>query len=65
MEVQEVGKHWWLIVGQRRLEFTHDGRGTVRMRNSDGRWLVVTPRWDMDQSLCWNSVCARGEIPLD
>lgn len=64
MEVIELGRHWFLVVGDRRMEFRHDGTGQVLM-GRDGRWYVVTPRWGEDQSLCWENVCAKGDIPLD
>jgi hypothetical protein len=64
MEVIELGRHWLLRVGLRRIDFRHDGTGAVQMRQGE-RWMVVAPRWGEDQSLCWESVCARGEIPLD
>jgi hypothetical protein len=64
MEVIQVGRHWFVQIGADRFEFTHDGRGKVRLRK-DGIWTEVTPRWAEDQSLCWGEVCARGDIPLD
>lgn len=64
MEVVDPGRHWFLQVGQRRMEFRHDGTGHMRM-GLEGRWRDVTPVWREDQSLCWDSVCARGDIPLD
>jgi hypothetical protein len=64
MEVVNTGHQWFLVVGQRRYGFHHDGSGRVRM-NAGGKWQEVTPRWDNDGSLCWDGVCVRGEIPLD
>ena len=64
MEVIELGRRWFLVVENQRIEFRHDGTGHVRM-GRDGRWQTVTPRWGEDQSLCWNTLCARGDIPLD
>ncbi|MFN9644875.1 MAG: hypothetical protein ACK6BG_07110 [Cyanobacteriota bacterium] len=64
MEIQDPGRIWTLVVGRRRYSFQHDGTGRMRM-TVDGRWKDVTPRWDSDGSLCWDGLCARGEIPLD
>jgi hypothetical protein len=65
MEVIEVGRHWVLRVGPRHLEFRHDGRGGVRMQRDGGPWRPVTARWQAPRDLCWDGLCARGEIPLD
>jgi hypothetical protein len=64
MEVVDPGRHWFLVLGRRRFEFRHDGTGRMRL-GLEGRWQDVSPRWGEDQSLCWGSLCARGEIPLD
>lgn len=61
----QPGEHWFLDLGAERIEFRHDGRGQVRMRVGEGRWLTVEPRWESDQDLCWGAICARGELPLD
>jgi hypothetical protein len=65
MEVRQVGAHWFLQVGDQRLEFRHDGSGTVRMQRQSSGWRAVDSRWQEDTSLCWDGVCARGDIPLD
>ena len=60
------GEHWFLEMGQQRIEFRHDGSGRMRMRlKPDAPWLSVAPHWQRDQSLCWGEVCAKGSIPLD
>jgi hypothetical protein len=64
MEVVDPGRRWFLVVGRRRYEFQHDGTGRMRM-GVNGTWREVTPRWDKDGSLCWDELCARGDIPLD
>jgi hypothetical protein len=64
MRVEEVGAHWFLLVGDRQIEFRHDGSGTVTM-GEGGQSRPVTSRWLEDRSLCWDGTCARGEIPLD
>jgi hypothetical protein len=65
MDVMEVGRHWALRIGPRRLEFRHDGRGGVSMQRDGGPWRPVTSRWQAPRDLCWDGLCARGEIPLD
>jgi hypothetical protein len=64
LRVEEVGAHWFLLVGDRRIEFRHDGSGTVTM-GEGGQARPVTSRWLEDRSLCWDGTCARGDIPLD
>jgi hypothetical protein len=64
MEVIQLGRHWFLQIGRQRIEFTHDGRGVVRMAQASGS-VDVIPRWAEDRSLCWGSVCVRGDLPLD
>ena len=65
MEVVTIGSQWSLVVGAQRWEFRHDGSGRVTMRHGAGSWRPVSSRWDDRNSLCWNGVCARGDIPLD
>ena len=64
MEVIQVGRHWFLHIGRVHLEFTHNGTGKVQM-GQEGHWEEVTPRWAGDHTLCWGSVCTKGELPLD
>lgn len=65
MTVERIGEHWWLQVGEERLEFRSDGRGAVSLRGRSGIARSVQPVWAADQALCWDGVCARGELPLD
>lgn len=65
MEVLAIGQHWFLVVGSRRLEFRHDGRGSLTMHGSGEGWRPVNSRWEQPQDLCWDGICARGAIPLD
>ena len=68
MRVDQVGAQWWLLIGERQLEFRHDGSGTVTMQGGPGEgggWRPVSSRWEEDASLCWNGICAKGDIPLD
>jgi hypothetical protein len=64
MEIFDPGRRWVLVVGRRRYAFEHDGTGRMRMGLGD-HWREVSPRWDSNGNLCWEDVCARGEIPLD
>jgi hypothetical protein len=65
MEVVAIGSQWALVVGAQRWEFRHDGHGSVTMQHGAGSWRAVRSRWDDQNSLCWDGVCARGDIPLD
>lgn len=65
MEVVSIGSQWALVVGAQRWEFRHDGRGSVTMQQGAGSWRPVSSRWEDPNSLCWDGVCARGDIPLD
>lgn len=65
MEVQDVGLRWALRIGEQRIEFRHSGDGTVRMQKGAGPWQPVTATWQPDTSLCWDGICAKGDIPLD
>lgn len=67
MQVESVGERWKLLVGPHTYEFLHDGKGTVRMRQAPGPapWRTVQSSWTADAALCWDGLCARGDIPLD
>ena len=65
MEVVTIGSQWALVVGAQRWEFRHDGSGSMTMRQGAGSWRTVSSRWEDRNSLCWNRVFARGDIPLD
>jgi hypothetical protein len=65
MVVEQVGALWQLVLGAERYGFAHDGRGLVRMRRGEGAWMTVEARWTADAALCWDGLCARGDIPLD
>jgi hypothetical protein len=65
MEIEEIGQHWVLRIGQQRIEFRHSGDGAVRMQTGASSWQTVTATWQKDTSLCWDGVCAKGDIPLD
>jgi len=65
MTIVQFGEHWWLQVGRERLEFRSDGRGSLSLRGSKGPLRAVQPVWGSDQALCWDGVCAKGDLPLD
>ena len=35
------------------------------MLKPSGGWQPVNSRWVENKDLCWDGVCARGDIPLD
>lgn len=68
--VEQLGVRWSLLLGDQRLEFRHDGSGAVTMQrpspvDPSPAWIPVKARWTNDPALCWNGVCAQGELPLD
>ncbi|MFM8276574.1 MAG: hypothetical protein ACKN89_06220 [Cyanobium sp.] len=65
MEVHKIGEEWQLVIGERRIGFRHDQRGSLRMQEPGSGWRQVDSRWIESGSLCWDGVCARGDIPLD
>jgi len=65
MVVEQIGAAWSLQVGSERIEFAHDGRGQVRMQRGRAAWVPVQSRWGQDATLCWDGICAKGDIPLD
>jgi hypothetical protein len=65
MRVHNLGERWTLVVGREEFAFQHDGKGSIRMRTARSTWVPVQPRWREDATLCWDGVCAQGEIPLD
>ena len=65
MQIEDVGMRWELRIGNRRIGFRHTGDGAVHMRLSQGDWRPVSAHWQADATLCWDGVCARGDIPLD
>jgi len=65
MTIVQLGEHWWLQVGRERLEFRSDGRGSIELRGGRHAPRSVHPVWGADQALCWDGVCAKGNLPLD
>ena len=75
MDIDRPGERWALQVAGRRIEFRHDGSGTVTMQDPAspspasggpaGPWVPVATTWIAGPALCWNGVCAQGDIPLD
>lgn len=65
MQVERMGLAWQLKLNGEQISFSHDGRGNVRMRRERQDWVPVQARWSPDAALCWDGVCAKGELPLD
>ena len=66
MVASSPGEHWVLEMDPRPVAFRHDGSGRMLMRRGDLEpWTTVEPRWIGERTLCWGSVCARGDLPLD
>ena len=65
-ESDHSGSSWQLAFENKTVRFHHDGSGRMKMQlNDNGDWTGVQARWIAERTLCWNDVCARGEIPLD
>jgi hypothetical protein len=63
---EQPGARWELAFSNQVVRFQHDGSGTMQMQIGDQTpWAKVQARWSADGTLCWNTVCARGDIPLD
>ena len=63
---EQPGARWELAFNDQIVRFQHDGSGTIEMQiGEQSAWTKVQGRWTPDGSLCWNTVCARGNIPLD
>lgn len=65
MIVESLGERWSLAVGPDEVRFEHDGRGHVRMQRRGSDWVPVDAHWTADAALCWDGVCAKGDLPLD
>lgn len=65
MVVKQMGALWQVMLAGEQFGFAHDGRGQVRMRRGQGAWTPVEARWSADATLCWDGLCAQGDIPLD
>jgi hypothetical protein len=35
------------------------------MQHHGSGWRPVTAHWHDDTNLCWDGICARGDLPLD
>ena len=63
---EQPGARWTLAFRNQVVRFQHDGSGTMEMQvGKRTAWARVQGRWSADGALCWNTVCARGELPLD
>ena len=65
-ESEQPGARWRLAFQNHTVHFRHDGTGLMHMQMGDqATWTTVQARWIAEGTLCWNDVCARGDIPLD
>ena len=63
---EQPGARWELAFSNQIVRFQHDGSGSMEMKIGErAPWARVEARWRPDGTLCWNTVCARGNIPLD
>ena len=61
-----LGSRWNLAFNAHRIQFEHDGTGSMRMRiNERSSWNSVQASWSDEGALCWGEVCARGDLPMD
>ena len=65
LTIEQMGEHWWLQIGDQRLVFHSDGRGSVTLSDPAGGSRSVQPVWTAQRELCWDGVCTKGEFPLD
>lgn len=65
LTIERMGEHWWLLVDGQRLDFRSDGKGSVTLSDASGRSQAVQPVWTAQHALCWDGVCAKGDLPLD
>ena len=66
MVASSPGERWVLTWNQQRVDFVDDGSGQMMMRVGEWEdWRGVQPFWTADHSLCWGSVCATGDVPLE
>ena len=65
LTIEQMGARWWLQIGEQRLVFHSDGRGSVTLIDRAGATKAVQPVWTAQRALCWDGVCAKGDLPLD
>jgi hypothetical protein len=65
LTIEQMGAHWWLQIGEQRLVFHSDGRGSVTLSDPTGVSRTVQPVWTAQRELCWDGVCTKGDFPLD
>jgi hypothetical protein len=65
LTIEQMGEHWWLQIGEQRLVFRSNGRGTITMSGPAGVRRTVQPVWTAQRELCWDGVCTKGDFPLD
>jgi len=65
MRVERLGVAWQLEVNGEAIGFSHDGKGNVQMRRGSSSWVPVQAHWSAEAALCWDGICAKGDLPLD
>jgi len=65
LTIEQMGAHWWLQIGEQRLVFHSNGRGSVTLSDQAGASRTVQPMWTAQRELCWDGVCTKGDFPLD
>lgn len=65
LTIEQMGEHWWLQIGEQRLVFHSNGRGSVTLSDQAGVSRTVEPVWTAQRELCWDGVCTKGDVPLD
>ena len=61
----DIGRQWELRLPDEHWQLSHDGSGTVKIREGSGEWITTQPQWAAPGVLCWGPLCARGALPLD
>ena len=61
----DPGRRWDLRLADEHWQISHDGSGSVQMREGTGPWQPAVERWQEPGVLCWGELCARGPMPLD
>lgn len=65
LTIEQMGERWWLQIGEQRLVFHSNGRGTITLSDPTGVSRTVQPVWTAQRELCWDGVCTKGDFPLD
>ena len=61
----DPGRRWDLRLPNEHWQISHDGSGSMQIREAGGQWVPAQARWQEPGVLCWADLCARGPLPLD